>query len=83
MAKYKFLGYGDRVQFSGNLYLEMNQETEYWFGEGNFTVGNLYEMSRKLFEYLGSVGFMPDASFIDDDGVEFSEELQFFEEVME
>ena len=61
--------------------------TDSYFGEGNFTKDKVYEATQ-IDEYAvvstqskRQVIAQPDGSFIDDDGRDVHEELQYFTEV--
>lgn len=64
MRKFKFVGFGEK---------------ETYFGEGEFSVGNIYE-ALKVNSYSG-LELEPHALFVDDEGFEMYEELHGFEEV--
>lgn len=84
--KFKFLGYGNRKPYSrikklSKDYLHMNQKKFYWYDSPVFTVGKIYEALEIDLDYAN--GYFPEGRFIDDEGDEMNQELQFFEEVFE
>lgn len=87
VRKFRFLGYGDRVPYPyelkclGDGYLGMDQSKYYWYDSPVFTVGKIYKL--EIFgDFSGDNGFMTEGVFIDDEGDEMFQELQFFEEVL-
>lgn len=78
--KFKFIGYGDRLPYSGDSYEDMNSDTHYFFTSGVFTEGKVYE-AEYIDDYDGDCP--ADGAFFDDEDDLMVQELQFFEEVLE
>lgn len=82
LRKFRFLGYRNLLPCPDDVedYDKMDSTKYYWFVNGQFTVGKTYD-ALHVYTYDGVCP--SDSQFIDDAGLPFFQELQFFEEIFE